>query len=182
MDIHEWLKKKKEENKGEVVGSIMEGVPVKKKKHHDVKPTLMQIKAVQYINQGMKAAPAMRKAGYSDKSARTPKPALMKSNGVQKLLSGMVGKLNDEGLTTEAMSIKFKEWINAQKVHSSVTEPDRMVPDYDIQLKTYDRWAKLLGINEEAARINGGQKVKRSMTVTEFVTGEKEERKGDEEF
>lgn len=142
------------------------------KKKFSRKPTIKQIKTVQYMAMGMSRHAAMKKAGYSPNTyvhARIGHAPFEKSQGVQQILSSMIGHLTTEGLTTEAMAIKFKEWINAQKIHSSHTEPDREVPDYETQIKAYDRWSKLLGIQEGEI---GKGKIKRQMTVTEFINDE----------
>jgi len=125
-------------------------------------PTVKQIKAIQYINQGMSQRQAMLKAGYSDVTARTSSTrVLMKSRGVRDLLAGMAGELQDAGLHNKYMVDKFKEWLEATKVNNSPTEPDRVVPDYQTQLAGYDRWKKIM---DDQAPGNTG-KVKRKITL-----------------
>lgn len=133
-------------------------------------PTIRQIKALQYVNQGMSKRQAMKKAGYSKAVWNHNSSTLMKKQGVQQMLGSMQGKLTDAGLTTEYMAKKFKEWLEAQKIHTSHTEPDREVPDYDTQIKAYDRWEKVIGVTQGTKG-----KVKRQMTVTEFVMGDEGE-------
>jgi|SRR5882724_675059 len=129
-------------------------------------PTVKQIKAIQYINQGMSQRQAMLKAGYSDVTARTSSTrVLMKSRGVRDLLAGMAGELQDAGLHNKYMVDKFKEWLEATKVNNSPTEPDRVVPDYQTQLAGYDRWKKIM---DDQAPGNTG-KVKRKITLEEFL-------------
>lgn len=130
------------------------------------KPTVRQVLALKYINQGMSKRQAMLKAGYSPFVAATPGKRLMNSEGVAQLLGKMQGELQDAGLTSKYMALKFKEWIEAKKWMTSHTEPDREVPDYDTQIKAFDRWEKAMGgISTQKG------KVKRQLTVTEFIEG-----------
>lgn len=147
-------------------GQIVPEVKVRKKRRD--KPTLKQIKALQYKNQGMSTRKAMMKAGYGDVAANHPGKHFWPSKGVQTALASFKGEVIDQGLNTKYMAAKFKEWLEATKVQTSHTEPDRKVPDYDVQIKAYDRWGKIM----EDKPLEG--KIKRQMTVTEFVFGEKE--------
>jgi hypothetical protein len=110
----------------------------------------------------------MIKAGYTVTSASHPKQALMQKPAVRKILSDMKEELQDAGLTSIAMVDKFKEWLYAEKVQSSMTEPDKLVPDYKTQLAAYDRWKAIMDKDIEGE--NGT--VKRKLTIEEFVTGE----------
>lgn len=142
----------------------------KKEKQRRHRPaTLKQIKALQYINQGFSKRQAMIKAGYSAKTAASPSIHLMNKVGVKDILYGMAGDLVDAGLTKEFITLKIKEWFEAQKVDHSHTGPDTLVPDYDTQIKAYDRWEKIM-----EQQINPEKKVKRKLTIEEFVTGEEE--------
>lgn len=146
----------------------LEGTVLPQKKPRRVKPSIRQIRALQYKNQGMSTRQAMIKAGYSKNSSGQPGRLLYGTGGVKQILDSMAGELNDAGLTTKYMVGKFKEWMEAEKVHTSHTEPDRTVPDYDVQLKAYDRWEKVM-----TPKDIGGGKVKRKLTIEEFVTGGK---------
>ena len=145
--------------------------PIKPRKKPKIKPTIRQIKALQYINMGMSKRKAMIKAGYSHNVADEPTKKLINTPGVQLLLESMRNELVDQDLTVKYAAKKMKEWFEAKKTHSSHTEPDREVPDYDVQLKAYDRWAKIVNVGTEPSQ----GKVKRQMTVTEFVLGNESE-------
>lgn len=141
----------------------------KKRGPRTVRPTPMQIKALIYKNQGMSKYKAMLKAGYSNNLARKPNRDFYNLKGVKMMIESMASRIMDEGLTTEYMAIKFKEWMDAQKIHTSHTEPDKHVPDYDTQLKAYDRWKKIMDNEASGRPLEGG--VKRKLTIEEFVTG-----------
>lgn len=167
-EIHEDTPPAVEET--EVVPSTLT-IP-QKRKYMRSKPTLKQIRALQYINQGMSKRQAMLKAGYSEGAARHPKVALMEKKGVRRMISDMSGQLQDAGLTTQYMVQKFAEWMEATKLHTSMTEPDREVPDYQVQLKAYTEWKKVLDAENNGE--NG--KIKRKLTIEEYVMdGEKEQ-------
>lgn len=136
-------------------------------------PTIKQIRALQYRNQGMTKRAAMKKAGYSPAAYNNPGATLMKSRGVKQILQSMAGDLEDAGLTAEFMAQKFQEWISAKKIHTSMTEPDREVPDYQTQLRAYKAWKDIV----DAERGSGeDKKVKRKLTIEEYIQdGEKEQ-------
>ena len=50
----------------------------------------------------------------------------------------MKDKLAGRGITIDFMAEKYKEWINAKKWKGSMTEPDKVVNDYETQLKAKD--------------------------------------------
>lgn len=144
-------------------------------RQHKHKPTLKQIKALKYISQGMTKRSAMLKAGYSMSTAAHPKRELLSHKGVQNSLASLKTRLVDKGMTDEFMVNKFWEWMNAQKLTNSLTEPDREVPDYQTQLKAYDKWKDLQD------DMGGGGKVKRKLTIEEFVTDKEEVIAGESE-
>jgi len=140
------------------------------KRTRRTKPTIKQIKAIQYINQGMSKAAAMRKAGYSPKSAAKPSQKLMNKDGVKSILESMNGKLLDAGLSSDYMAFKMKEWIDAKKI----SKGGREISDYDTQIKAYDRWEKQMGLLSSAVLKSHPGQLRRKMTVTEFILdGEK---------
>jgi hypothetical protein len=109
----------------------------------------------------------MKEAGYS-KSTLIQSYKFKKSPTVQRMMIGLAGKLQDKGLTVDYLADKFMEWLNAEKPFSSHTEPDKSVPDYDTQIKAYDRVKEVLNPKFETPG------VKRKLTIEEFVTGEEE--------
>ena len=126
-------------------------------------PTLKQIKTLQLINQGYSTRRAMKEAGYANGSLNKSHIIISKNPTVQRMKIGLEHKLWEKGLTTEFLADKFMEWINAQKPFSSHTEPDKMIPDYDTQLKAFDRAKEIMNPQEP----NKG--IKRKLTITEFV-------------
>lgn len=146
-----------------------------KKRKFSRPPTLKQIKALQYINQGDSPRKAMVKAGYSlSGGASHPGRNLFATPGVKRLISNMAGELSDEGLTVKYMVGKFKEWLEATKTTNSFTEPDKNIPDYKVQLEAYKEWKKIMDQHEQAVNPQGGQ-ISRKLTIEEFVTGKEEE-------
>src|SRR5258708_14965648 len=138
---------------------------IKKTRHRT--PTLKQIKALQLVNQGYSKQRAMLEAGYSKNVAKVG-GRLLKGRAVLAILESMKKELVDSGLTSKYMALKFKEWMEAQKTVTSHTEPDREVPDYDTQIKAYDRWEKVINHDQE----NQTKGYKRKVTFEEFVGGE----------
>lgn len=141
-----------------------------RKKYARKKPTLKQIQALQYMNQGMSKRQALLKAGYSIEVASHPGRAYMKSDGVKLIGNTMYKELAIAGITSEFMVAKFKEWLSAQKYTNSFTQPDKSVPDYPVQLKAYQEWKKLVDQHDASNNPQNGQ-LKRTMTISEFVTG-----------
>jgi len=128
-------------------------------------PTLKQIKAVQYMNQGMTKRQALLKAGYSIAVASHPTKFFMERKGVKRMLSTMVGELADAGLTTTYMVNKFKEWLEAEGVGG---------PDYTTQLAAYREWKKITDA-DQAENNPGNHQVKRKLTIEEFIDNGQEE-------
>ena len=135
-------------------------------------PTLKQIKTLQLVNQGYSVRRAMKEAGYSLGSLNKSHILFKKSPTVQRMMKDLNHKLYEKGYTTEFLADKFMEWINAEKPFSSHTEADKMIPDYDIQLKAYDRAKEIMNPEEQTKGI------KRKLTLEEFITGEEEQSEG----
>ena len=148
-----------------------------KKRKYSRPPTLKQIKALQFMNQGMSKRQALLKAGYSSEVASHPSKHFMKKKGVQSMLNTMAVELADAGLTTSYMVNKFKEWMEAQKVEHSPVAPDRDVPDYSVQMRAYTEWKKILD-SENSANNPDGNQVRRRLTIEEFVNGEVKNNEG----
>lgn len=52
-----------------------------------------------------------------------------------------------KGLSTGRLVNKIDEWIDAKKISTSLTEPDRETNDYQTQLKAGEMLTKLLGLD-----------------------------------
>lgn len=132
--------------------------------------TVRQIKTLILMNQGKSKHRAMLEAGYARDVAEKPRRDFFKSPAVQAMIQTMATELANEGLTVEYMKGKFKEWLEAQKVDHSHTEPDQLVPDYDVQLKAYDKWKKIMDEHNEGVMGNTKGKMTRKLTIEEFVS------------
>jgi phage terminase small subunit len=113
------------------------------------KPTEMQAKAMQYILDGEKPKDAMIRAGYSPKVAKDYKQNLLEYKGPQQIIKEHQAEFARVGITPIYMARKTAEWLEATKIKSSMTEPDKEVPDYQIQIKAAERVDKIWGINQE---------------------------------
>lgn len=150
---------------------LQEITPIEPKKRRRRAPTIKQIKAVQFMNQGMTPTEAQRKAGYSPGMVNSHgKAKFFKQQGVQTLLGGMKEVLISADLTQQFMATKMREWMDATKVDHSHTEPDREVPDYKVQMDAYDRW---LGIMSEG-QVDPKKRPSRKVTFEEWVGNEGE--------
>lgn len=134
-------------------------------------PTIKQIKTLVLMNQGKSKRAAMIQSGYKVDVAEKPRREFFKSPAVQAMIQSMASELANEGLTVEYMKGKFKEWLEAEKIDHSHTSPDQLVPDYDVQLKAYDKWKKIMDEHNQGVMGNNGLgKVKRKLTIEEFVS------------
>ena len=59
--------------------------------------------------------------------------------------------LRGSGLDEAKLITKYNEWIDATKIKSSLTEPDKEVPDYETQLKVKDDLRRDFGLPVEKA-------------------------------
>ncbi len=135
-------------------------------------PTPKQVKALQLHNQGLSWHRAMKEAGYSA-STVAQSSRLRKSPTIQAMISSMPAELVNAGLTPQYMALKFKEWIDATKQLSArrnfETDDFIEVPDYETQIKAFDRWEKSM----QPVQPNG-KGIKRKLTIEEFITGEEQ--------
>lgn len=53
-----------------------------------------------------------------------------------------------KGLSDGKLLDKFSEWLDAKKIKSSMTEPDKIVDDYQTQLKAGEMLIKLKGLDQ----------------------------------
>lgn len=98
--------------------------------------TLKQRKALKLVEKCRSMKEVMEGAGYSSATATHP-TKLTKSKGWQALLEK---HLPDDNLLTAT-----KEALIADKVVTSLTEPDRTLPDHAIRLKAAEQGYKLKG-------------------------------------
>lgn len=135
------------------------------------KATPLQIKTLHVLNSnpGMGVSTAMRQAGYSIQTAKGKSTAFFKSPTVQKTLMTMKKHLEDEEITGVYMAQKFKEWIDAQKLVKDLSgQVVDKEPDYDTQIKG----AKLMFDRIDKEESQNDPKLKRKMTIEEFVGDE----------
>ncbi len=128
------------------------------------KPTNKQIKFLHYLSQGYCKRQSMLKAGYSVSSANVPKNLLSKPT-MQAAMETMTDTLVRSGLTAEYAAAKLAEMLEATKIVNS-----KEVPDYTTQLKAFDIWLDV--IKEAEKQGNAKESPKRSLTITEFINGE----------
>lgn len=117
-----------------------------------VKPTKLQLKTLEIKrdNPDMPMGRAMIKAGYSPKTALNAKANFVESRGGAIAIEQWREKLRGIGITDDFMAKKQMEWVTATKIKSSMTEPDRVVPDYETQLKAADMIRKDFGITQQS--------------------------------
>lgn len=122
----------------------------------NVKPTESQRKTfeLKMQNPDMPLGTAMRLGGYTKKTASHPKKDFLDSRGVAVLREEYKNHLSGLGLGTAKIAQKMAEWLDAQKPFSSHTEPDRLVPDYQTQIKAGELLRQDLGIVEDKGQNN----------------------------
>ena len=110
------------------------------KRRNKVKPTELQKKTIQILreNPDKSLSRAMREAGYKPITSLKPKQNFTQLKGTAIAIEKWREALRGSGLNENLLINKYKEWINATKVKSSFTEPDKVVPDYETQLKVKD--------------------------------------------
>jgi hypothetical protein len=120
------------------------------------KPTALQRRATEILasDQNITLGEAMVKGGYSKSSSLKPKQNFTDRVGTQTAIEEMKDKLAGKGITIDFMAGKYWEWLNAKKIKGSMTEPDKIVEDYETQLKAKDDVNRILGMGEEKAGIN----------------------------
>lgn len=109
--------------------------------------TIKQRKALENLAEnGGNIGKAMKDAGYSEVSSKTPKK-LTESKGF--------AELRDEYLPSDLALKAHKEAFDATKPFSSHTEPDKEVPDNAIRLKAAELYYKMTGQLIDKAQIDG---------------------------
>lgn len=103
--------------------------------------------ALKMVENGGNASRAMIDAGYSPATAKNPSK-LTESEGFADIKERYYAKLAELNLGPEKMAEKIDEWLHAQKPFSSHTEPDKMIDDYQTQLKAGEMLREDLGIKQ----------------------------------
>mgnify|MGYP001566966698 CR=1 FL=1 len=126
-------------------------------------PSLRQVKTLQLMSQGYTKHRAMKEAGYSASSLKQGKRIIDNSPAVRNYVNQVYPELIKLGIDAPYEANKIKEWLEAKKPFSSHTEPDKMVDDFEIQIKAYDRLQQLKPtVNKKG--------IKRKLTIEEFIT------------
>jgi len=124
-------------------------------KPRKIRPTRLQKKAVAILkdNPGKNKAMGqiMREAGYKPKTSRSPKQNFLDLKGTAVAMEQWREALRGSGLDEAKLITKYNEWIDATKIKSSLTEPDKEVPDYETQLKVKDDLRRDFGLPVEKA-------------------------------
>lgn len=117
-----------------------------------VKPTKLQKKTLEIKrdNPDMPLGKAMVRAGYSPKTSLKPKQNFTDLKGTAMAIEQWREELRGSGLGEQKIKEKIKEWIDAERIKTSLTEPDKKVPDYKTQIEAGKMIRKDLGIETEA--------------------------------
>ena len=127
-------------------------------------PTIKQKLAVEKLveNRG-NIGKAMISAGYDSTTAKNPKN-LTDSKGFEVAMDEYKKELTKLGLTTGKVAEKLSEWIDAKKISTSLTEPDKITPDYQTQLKAGEMLRQDLGFKKDDSQGN----LKKRIVAEEF--------------
>lgn len=137
-------------------------------------PTQKQMKALQFHAEGNSVRKSMILAGYSVKTANKG-ATVFKNVAVRRSLLGLRDYVEKNGMNTEKMGDKLLKWIDAEKdIYSKKGEYLGTAPDNEMQKYSFDQWMKLQQLD---SKLNPDGKVKRRMTIEEFV-GKDEETDG----
>lgn len=119
-----------------------------------VKTTTRQAKAMELIRQGKTPTDAMREAGYTEQTVSAPTRNLLSRPGAQAIIEQYKEAYASVGITPQYMAQKTKEWLDATKIKGSLTEPDKVVPDYKTQLKAAEIVRKDWELGQELVQHN----------------------------
>ena len=101
-------------------------------------PSVRQIQAFHYINQGMSKRAAMIKAGYSPSTANQAM-RVIHTQSMKAVTQSFADQLENEGLTTQYLAWKLKELVDATKFVDGV-----IVPDYKTQIEAMHQCIEIL--------------------------------------
>lgn len=113
------------------------------------KPTIKQAKAMELIREGKTPTQAMREAGYSENTSEAPGQNLLRSAGAKNIIEAYREEYVRQGLIPASYIQKVIELTEAEKVHSSHTEPDTLVPDWQARAKGLEIYRKDIGLDQE---------------------------------
>lgn len=115
-----------------------------------VKPTKLQRATLEILkeNPDMPLGKAMITAGYAENSSGYPKQNFLERKGVGVAIDEYKDVLRSKGITEQKLAEKTAEWLDAKKVSTSLTEPDRIVPDYQTQLKAGEMVREDFGLKQ----------------------------------
>lgn len=113
-----------------------------------IKPTRLQKATVAIIaaDRKKRISQAMIEAGYSKKTSEKPKQNFTSLKGTAIAIEEYRDKLRGAGITEDALVAKYVELFNATKVKTSLTEPDQIVPNHEIQVKILPDIRRDLGL------------------------------------
>jgi hypothetical protein len=119
-----------------------------------VKPTILQKRTLEIKrdNPDMPLGEAMREGGYSPKTSSHPKQNFIGLRGTATAIEKWREELRGSGLGEQKIKEKLQEWIDAQKIKTSLTEPDEIVPDYKTQIEAGKMVRKDLGIETDTPK------------------------------
>lgn len=121
------------------------------------KPTKKQATALELIRDGVPPTVAMRKAGYSELTSQAPSRNLLRSASAKSIIEQYRDAYTRVGITPDFMAAKTSEWLEATKIKTSMTEPDKIVPDYETQLKAAEMVRKDWGMENVLPTQAAGQ-------------------------
>lgn len=99
------------------------------------KPTIKQRRAMRLaVENGGNVSRAMREAGYSPQTAKNPSK-LTETIGWEQLL--------EKYLPDELLALKAFEGLEATTVKTSLTEPDKTIPDYSVRQRYLETALKM---------------------------------------
>lgn len=159
------------DSKVEKVHFPLATIPIEKKgKIRWYVPTKKQVLAMNYRLNGMSRKKAVLKAGYSPKYTGN-----RMAKRIDQLIEITMGdelkkRLEQRGLTLDKYADKFKEWLDAQATITTKSGETVVTPDYNTQIKAYDRIAEIVGINDKPIVGQGG--IARKITMEEYTFGE----------
>ena len=139
-----------------------------------VKPTKLQKKAVEILKDypDLSMAEVMRRAGYKPNTSLNPTQNFIGLKGTAIALEQWREALRAMGLGEDKLLSKYEEWIDANKITTSLTEPDKSVPDYQTQTKAGEWLRKDLGVEQQAPTLLQQFNVGGKMEL-EFIEDEK---------
>lgn len=136
-------------------------------RHNNVKPTMKQKKTLEILkeNPGISLRQAMQRGGYAKITSTRPKQNFKALKGTIIAIEEWRDKLRGIGVTDDLLAQKHLEWLTAEKTITSLTEPDKQVPDYTTQIKAGEMIRTDMGI---ANKIQDQGKLKKRIVAEEF--------------